>query len=80
MTYYAMAENREAYARWCNGRGVKQNHAVYVNAPERLAGRSADPGQFIFINGWEQNKRHVEIMAAYGHATLRKWKEENAPL
>jgi len=68
-----MAEHRQAYASWCGKQGVKQNYAVYVSAPETLDGRTVAPEQFIFIDGWQDNKRHTELMAAYGHATLRHW-------
>lgn len=72
-TLFVMAEHRAAYASWCGRQGLKQCDAVYVNAPEKLEGRPVSPAQFAFVDGWQKNKRHIELMAAYGHATLRHW-------
>jgi len=68
---FVMAEHRAAYAGWCNRQGLQQSHAVYVNAPEKLQGRAISPEQFVFVDGWQKNKRLTELMAAYGQATLR---------
>lgn len=73
MSIFVMAEHRAAYARWCGGQGKQQSHAVFVNGPEKLEGRAVSPEQFVFVDGWEKNKRHTELMAAYGWATLRHW-------
>jgi len=72
---FVMAEHRAAYASWCGKQGVKQNYAVYVNGPEKLEGRAVAPEQFVFVDGWQDNKRHTELMAAYGHATRRHYLE-----
>jgi len=70
---FVMAENRSAYASWCGRQGEKQSNAAYVNTPAKLDGRSIDPNSFVFIEGWQNNKHHTQLMAAYGHATRRHW-------
>jgi hypothetical protein len=67
---FVLAEHRAAYARWCATIGEQQSHAIFVNGPEKLANRAVRPEQFVFVDGWEKNKRTNEIMAAYAHSTL----------
>lgn len=47
---YVMAENRWAYAKWCDKIGEKQNHAVYVRSPEQLP-KTLVGAQFVFLEG-----------------------------
>lgn len=75
MKLYAMAEHRQAYAGWCGRNGVKQNHAVFMNTPEKIEGLALEHEQFIFIDGWQKNKRNTELLAAYASATLAKRQE-----
>ena len=70
-TKFAMAEHRQAYAAWCSRNGVKQNHAVYVRTPERLAGLSLEPDQIIIIDGWQKNPRGLELRGAFAVAERR---------
>lgn len=72
-TRFVMAENRARYAAWCGRQGWKQSQAVYVNNPEKLDGRTISPSRFVFVEGWQKNKLHTELMAAYGHATRLHW-------
>lgn len=72
MKLYAMAEHRQAYAGWCSRNGVKQNHAVFVTTLDQMRGLSLTHEQFIFVDGWEKNPNRIELLAAYGAATMNK--------
>lgn len=69
---YAMAEHRQAYASWCARNSVKQNHAVFVRSMEQLRDLSLSHDQFIFVDGWDKNPLHPELLAGYGSAIMNK--------
>lgn len=72
MTKFAIAEHRQAYAGWCYMNGVKQNHAVFLTTPDRVAGLTITPEQIIMVSGWERSAEaralRLAVEAAVGRA------------
>lgn len=68
---FALAQHRQGYAAWCNRNGVKQNHAVFLRDPGRIAGMSLEPEQILIIDGWQKNPRGLELRGAIAVAERR---------